>query len=72
MTVKEANILLKTAKTGKCPSKLNPSFTQNQAIEIIRKGLVSYGERRGEDFILPDLFEKRVYQITRNQRRPRY
>ncbi len=71
MTVKEAKELLKTAPI-KGKSKLNPSFPQTHAIATVRDGLNSYGEENGEDFILPDIFEKRVYQVARNQRRPRY
>lgn len=72
MTVKEAKKLLKTAPASEKPSKLNPSLTQNQGLDIIRQGIESYEAEHGADFILPDIFEKRVYQITRNQRRPRY
>ena len=72
MTVTEALELLKTAPKSEKPSRLNPSLTQNQGLDIIRKGVESYGEKHGKDFILSSLYEKRVYQIVRNQKRPRY
>ena len=72
MTVKEARELLKTAPMGEGPSKVNPSLTRSQGVDIVRKGIESYAEQYGEDFILTGLYEKRVYQVIRNQRRPRY
>ncbi len=72
MTVKEAKDLLKKTPASESKSKVNPSFTQNQFMGIIQEGLDSYSEKHGDDFTLPDIFEKRVYQATRNQRRPRY
>ena len=72
MTVKKAKELLKTANVSEKPSKLNPTFTCAQFVKIIQDGLESYEEKNGEDFVLSHLFEKRVYQAIRNQRRPRF
>ena len=72
MTAKEALKLLETAPTSEKPSKINPILTQTQSVDIVRKGVESYVEQYGEDFVLMDLYEKRVYQVVRNQRRPRY
>ena len=60
--------LLKTAPRGSKPSRVNPSLTQAQAVEFV-EGWIAGKE---DDYILPDLFEKRVYQVARNQRKPRY
>lgn len=72
MTVKEARELLKTAPTGEKPARLNPTLTQSQAVGIVQDGVDDIGNRDGEDFVLSDLMEKRVWQVVRNQRRPRY
>lgn len=68
MKVKEARELLISAEGGEEPSKVNPSLTKSQAIDIIMKGIASMKE----DEDLSHLFEKRVYQVIRNQRRPRF
>lgn len=72
MTIKKAKELLSNAKVGNGPSKVNPVFTKKQALETIRNGVASYEKDNGEDFVLPDIMEKRVHQVIRNQRRPRY
>jgi len=71
MKLKEAKEMLMTAKLGDEPSAVNPSLTKTQVVDIVRKGIVS--EHNDDDeAILTDLSEKRVYQVVRNQRRPRY
>ena len=72
MIIKEALELLETAPTGESLSKVNPSLTQGQSVTIIRKGILSYLDENDEDYVLSDIYEKRVYQVVRNQRRPRY
>ena len=75
MKVKEAINILNEAQeeviaTNKQyePSKLNPSLTRLESIIIVRRGIWSMEE----DEELSDIFEKRVYQVSRNQKRPRY
>lgn len=67
MTEKEAIEVLKDANRSDNYSKVNPSLTCKQVVEIIEKGF-----DKSSDKPISDLFEKRVYQALRNQRRPRY
>jgi len=72
MTLAEANELLDNADTSEMPSRVNPALTRGQAVEIIRKGINSGPQVLQADGInLDPLFEKRVLQVSRNQRRPR-
>jgi hypothetical protein len=68
MTKEEALKMLSEAVRDDSPSKMNQIFTRRQAVEIIEKGIIA--KKDGE--VLMDLFVKRVYQVCRNQRRPRY
>lgn len=63
----EALKMLESAPQGENFSKVNHSLTQKQVVEIIRKAVES--QKDGE---LNPMLEKRVYQVCRNQRRPRY
>lgn len=76
MTLKQAQTILETAPTGEAPSRLNPSLTQAQAVQIVRNALATMGRPKdnpcGLDDQIDPLMEKRVHQVTRNQRRPRY
>ena len=73
MTLQEANTLLDTAPVGDKPSRINRCLTQTQAVEIIRKGINSGPRALGDDKInLDPLMEKRVWQVVRNQVRPKY
>ena len=67
MTKAEAFKLLETAPVGDSPSAINPSFTMTQAVEIVRDGI---GALKRDP--IPDIFEQRVWQVVKNQRRPRY
>lgn len=68
MTLEEANALLDAAPLSDKPSRLNPQLTVAEAIDIVRKGL---GPRALKtDGHLDPLYEKRVLQVTRNQKRP--
>ena len=68
MTTKEAQALLADAPRTENPSAVNPSLTQRQAVNIVCEGLAE----DEENSVLSDIYEKRVYQVVRNQRRPRY
>lgn len=50
------------------PSRLNPVMSQKQGVEIIRKGLARWPDDRP----LNALYEKRVWQMFKNQKRPKY
>jgi len=68
MTKAEAIKMLDEAPQGEGPSRLNPVFSQKESVEIIRAMV--------ESPQCPDplraLHEKRVWQVFKNQRRPRY
>jgi len=71
MTYKEADAILAGVPPSDKPSKLNPSFTISQAVQVIRDAtLAGIGEGKADrrvDYWL----EKRVLQVSRNQRRPK-
>ena len=66
MTGKEAHKLLSDVASSEKPWKPNPIMTINQAAKIIKGGI------EPDDKPLIHLMEKRVYQVIRNQRRPRF
>ena len=73
MTVKEATELLKTApKSETKPARMNPVLTQAQAVKIVQDRIDAHEEKDGFDYVLGSIIEKRVYQVVRNQRRPKY
>jgi len=66
MTKDEALKLLETAPRGDRPSRVNPGLSLTQGVEIVIAGV-----KDSRDPLIP-LMEKRVWQIVKNQRRPRY
>jgi len=72
MTIKEALELLESAPGGDQPSRVNPVFTQEQAVNTVVAGLSELLTEHNMDHELDDLLTKRVHQVCRNQRRPRY
>jgi hypothetical protein len=66
MTKEEALKMLEDAPLGDSPSKLNPLLTKTQAVNIVINGIKAL-----KYDVLPDIFEKRVYQVCLNQKRPR-
>ena len=68
MTKEQAIEMLDQSPCGESPARVNPAFTQKQAVETIR-AMIN---------VLPDgskiegLREKRVWQVYKNQRRPRF
>jgi hypothetical protein len=70
MDVKEALELLKSAPQSEVkPAALNKVMTQKLAVDIVKKGLLSRVEA---NYILDSLYEKRVWQVVKNQKRPKY
>ncbi len=67
MTKDEALEMLKNAPSGDVLSKINTGLTQRQCLDIVRSAVENYAKIE-----LTDILEKRVYQVCRNQRRPRY
>ena len=69
MKTKEALELLETAPQSEAkPCATNKGLTQKQAVEIVRNGLLS---KNLEDN-LNSLYLKRVWQVVKNQKRPKY
>ena len=76
MKLKEAIELLDKAPNDNKPSRINPSLTQAQAVLIVRNAVATLGRPKdnpcGPDDDIDPLMEKRVYQVTRDQKRPKY
>ncbi len=72
MTIKEALVLLEDAPSDDRESAVNPSFTTSQTLTIVLDGILAYLKKNDEDYVLSDIYEKRVWQVVKNQRRPRY
>ncbi len=72
MTIKEALVLLEDAPSDDSKAAMNPSLTTSQAVTIVLDGILAYLKKNDEDYVLSDLFEKRVWQVVKNQRQPRY
>lgn len=76
MKLKDALVLLDNAPVGETPSRLNPSLTQTQAVTIVRNAVAILGRPKdspcGPDDDIDPLMEKRVHQVSKNQKRPRY
>ena len=67
VTKQKALELLSSAPVGDTPSRVNPGLTTKQAVDIVRAAVED--ESTGDP--LDRLMEKRVWQVHRNQRRPR-
>jgi len=70
MTKDKALELLDAAPYTSDPSRVNPGLTQIQAVDIIRNGLTERAIKADGNLI--DMYEKRVWQVNKNQRRPNY
>jgi hypothetical protein len=70
MKLKEAIELLNNAPNGNTPSRLNKCLTQEQAVQIVRKAVATFGRPKdnpcGMDDDIDPLMEKRVHQVSRN------
>lgn len=68
MTKDEALQILDIGVKGELPSRLNRGLTQTQASDIVRKGLQPAAfDHTGH---LKPLYEKRVYQVALDMKRP--
>jgi hypothetical protein len=67
MTKGEALLMLKSAPRSGKPSKVNRSLTEQQSVNIVETYVLSLSAGT----VLDDITEKRVYQVSKNQRRPR-
>lgn len=76
MTLKEAYALLDSAPTGDSPSAVNPNLTLSIAVKIVRDAIATLGRPRenpcGMDDQIDPLSEKRVWQVVRNRKHPKY
>jgi hypothetical protein len=69
MTKQEALEMMKVAPRDEFKrSKINAGLTQKQALEIIERGVMSLPD----DKPLDAMYEKRVHQVCKNQKRPKY
>ena len=69
MTKEDALDLLETAPQNEYkPSRVNPSLPQAISVKIVREGI----EKFPDGTKLSGLFEKRVWQVVKNQVRPRF
>lgn len=69
MTVKEAIKELENAPNSETKkSRVNPVLTEGQVLNILIR---AFAEMKSDD-VLDDLLVKRVFQVARNQKRPRF
>jgi len=68
MTKEKALELLATAPADNTPSRVNKSLTTAQGVSIVTAAVKTYDDNEE----IPALTEKRVWQMVKNQRRPRY
>ena len=68
MTKEQAMELLRDAPRDSRPSRVNPSLTRLQVVEIVEESI----KIKEDGYKLDRLFEKRVYQVCRDQKEPRY
>ena len=68
MNREEALKLLQTAPTSTKPCAINPAFTQAEGVKIVIGAVedMKPGRKLGR------IMEKRVWQMVKQQRRPRY
>lgn len=71
MHVQEAIDLLKDAPRDNQKSKVNPNLTRLQVVEIIEAAIKEGGMIDG-CCNFGKLLEKRVWQVVKNQRNPKY
>ena len=67
MTKQEALELLKSAPTDEQPSRVNPYLTRQQCVDIVRGAIEG-----AKDGPITSMSEKRVWQVVKDQKRPRY
>ena len=60
--------MLDKAPQSEKPAAINKVMSQKQAVEIVRKGLAA----KDPNWQLDRLYEKRVWQVYKNQRRPKF
>jgi hypothetical protein len=72
MNLQEANTMLDAAPLSDAPSRVNPNLTRSQAIEIVRQAINGDRPRafQSDGITLHPIFEKRVYQVCLNRKRP--
>lgn len=72
MTISDAIKLLEQAPDTMDPCPVNPSLTCSDAKNLLIAGIADLLLTRDESDDLPHLYEKRVLQVARSQRRPRF
>lgn len=76
MTLREAIALLDAAPYTDQPSAINPNLTQKQSVDIVRAAAATLGHPKDKPCGLDDqvhpIVEKHVWQVSKDQKRPRY
>lgn len=73
MTKPEALKLLESAPCSEILlSKVNKNFTQAQAVDIVRRGILSQYIINEDTVQLDWLTEKRVWQVVKNRKRVKF
>ena len=72
MTKSEALEMLKNAVRSDEPARINPILTRKQAVEMIERGVMGFDEQMFSSSSRGEMMIKRVYQVCRNQKKPRY
>lgn len=71
MTPYQANDLMELAPCDGMQSAVNPALTRREAVDVVRKAVEAF-ERDYPGRPLTALLERRVWQVVKNQIRPRY
>ena len=71
MTYKEASEILAAIPPSDKPSKVNPFFTISRLTQIVKEAVWEGLEGGKADKYVDFWLEKRVLQVSRNQRRPK-
>lgn len=72
MTKERALKLLESAPCDDKPSKLNRVFTRKEATQIIKEGIDGLPDGGWFTGLGAHLMEKRLWQVVKDQRRPKY
>lgn len=68
MTKEEALELLKNATRDESPARVNKIFTRRKFVEFMEECISA----KDDEYTLIPIFELRVWQAVKNQKRPRY
>lgn len=76
MKLKTALEMLDMAPSDEKPSRINPNLTREMAVRIVRNAVATLEipkhKTLGPDDEISELSELRVWQVFKDQKRPRY